>query len=80
MPREKAEKFASEKGMSGFFETSAKSGDNVEASFMTAARRLFKQHYRAMMIDKQRNQNGSVKNRKLRQQQAPTTDSNNCGC
>ena len=42
----KGEQFAREKGLHGFFETSAKSGEGVEETFMSAARMLFKMHYR----------------------------------
>ena len=42
----KGEQFAREKGLHGFFETSAKSGVGVEETFMSAARMLFKMHYR----------------------------------
>ncbi len=44
----KGEQFAREKGLHGFFETSAKSGEGVEETFMSAARMLFKMHYREM--------------------------------
>ena len=43
---EKGESFAREKGLHGFFETSAKSGEGVEDTFMSAARMLFKMYYR----------------------------------
>lgn len=79
VPRDKAQQFATQRQMSGFFETSAKTGDQVEEAFMTAARRLFKQHYRAMMIEKQRSDN-KPKNRKLRQQQQQAEAQSNCGC
>jgi GTPase SAR1 family protein len=39
--REKGENFSIENKLAGFFETSAKTGDNVEATFATAARMLF---------------------------------------
>jgi len=39
--REKGEKFSIENKLAGFFETSAKTGDNVEATFATAAQMLF---------------------------------------
>lgn len=42
----KGEQFAREKGLHGFFETSAKTGQGVEDTFMSAARMLFKMHYR----------------------------------
>ena len=42
----KGEQFAREKGLHGFFETSAKTGAGVEDTFMSAARMLFKMHYR----------------------------------
>ena len=42
----KGEQFAREKGLHGFFETSAKSGEGVEETFMSSARMLFKMHYR----------------------------------
>ena len=42
----KGEQFAREKGLHGFFETSAKSGVGVEETFMSAARMLFKMHFR----------------------------------
>ncbi len=42
----KGEQFAREKGLHGFFETSAKTGSGVEETFMSAARMLFKMHYR----------------------------------
>jgi len=44
--REMGENFTSENKLAGFFETSAKTGDNVESTFTTAALTLFKQHYR----------------------------------
>ena len=42
---EKGEQFAKQNNLAGFFETSAKSGENVEDTFITAARSLFKAHY-----------------------------------
>lgn len=39
--RELGENFMTENKLAGFFETSAKTGDNVEATFATAARMLF---------------------------------------
>ena len=42
---EKGHIFAKTNNLTGFFETSAKSGDNVENTFITAARSLFKAHY-----------------------------------
>ena len=42
----KGEAFAREKGLHGFFETSAKSGEGVEDTFISAARMLFKMHYK----------------------------------
>ena len=42
---EKGQVFAQKNNLHGFFETSAKSGDNVENTFITAARSLFKTHY-----------------------------------
>lgn len=44
----KGEQFMNENGLNGFFETSARSGENVEKVFMTAARMLFKQYYRTI--------------------------------
>ena len=52
--REKGEQFATERGLSGFFETSAKTGENVEATFMMAGRRLFKKYFRKIREDKLR--------------------------
>jgi GTPase SAR1 family protein len=49
---EKGQSFATDKGLSGFFETSAKSGTNVELTFITAARRLFKTYYRKILEEK----------------------------
>lgn len=40
--------------MSGFFETSAKTGENVENTFITAGKRLFKKYYRKILEEKQR--------------------------
>lgn len=40
--RSDCEDFAKANNLNGFFETSAKSGQNVENAFMTAARELFK--------------------------------------
>ena len=45
---QKAEQFAKQKNLAGFFETSAKSGENVEETFITAARSLFKTHYQSI--------------------------------
>ena len=42
----KAKQFVQENSLSGFMETSARSGENVEKVFMNAAKSLFKQHYR----------------------------------
>lgn len=44
----KGEQFMQENGLQGFVETSARSGENVEKVFMTAARMLFKQYYRTI--------------------------------
>jgi GTPase SAR1 family protein len=41
----KGEQFAKDNGLVGFFETSAKTGEEVETAFITAARKLFKAHY-----------------------------------
>ena len=43
---EKGEQFARENGIDLFFETSAKSGDNVEETFITSAKMLLRKHYR----------------------------------
>merc|ERR1719471_2214505 len=61
---EKGESFAREKGLHGFFETSAKSGEGVEDTFMSAARMLFKMYYREVR-EKQKNQT-QPKNRRLK--------------
>ena len=53
----KGESFAREKGLHGFFETSAKSGEGVEDTFISAAKMLFKMHYR------------SIREKQLKQQQ-----------
>lgn len=45
VPTIRGEAFAKEKCMNGFIETSAKSGENVEKAFMSAAKELFKQHW-----------------------------------
>jgi len=42
---EKGEIFAKQNQLAGFFETSAKTGEAVEQTFITAARSLFKAHY-----------------------------------
>jgi Rab family protein len=42
----RGQQFCQENGLNGFIETSARSGENVEQTFMTAARELFKLHYR----------------------------------
>ena len=60
----KGEQFAREKGLHGFFETSAKTGEGVEETFMSAARMLFKMHYREMR-EKQKTQQ-QPKNRRLK--------------
>ena len=44
----KGESFAREKGLHGFFETSAKNGEGVEDTFISAAKMLFKMHYRSI--------------------------------
>ena len=61
----KGEQFAREKGLHGFFETSAKSGEGVEETFLSAARMLFKMHYRDIR-EKQLKSIGQPKNKKLR--------------
>ena len=40
--------------MSGFFETSAKTGINVEKTFMTSAKILFKKFYRKILEERKR--------------------------
>ena len=44
----KGQQFATEKGLDGFFETSAKTGEGVEETFIHAAKVLLKMHYRAI--------------------------------
>ncbi len=46
--RARGEAFVKERGLDGFFETSAKTGENVEFTFMTMARMLFKNHWKAI--------------------------------
>ena len=50
--KEKGQQFAKNKSLSGFFETSAKSGANVEQTFIAAARSLFKKYYRKILEEK----------------------------
>lgn len=73
----KGEQFAREKGLHGFFETSAKTGEGVEETFMSAARMLFKMHYREMR-EKQKTQQ-QPKNRRLKRGDQPGS-SNASGC
>jgi GTPase SAR1 family protein len=75
---EKGQKFATDKGLSGFFETSAKSGVNVELTFVTAARRLFKKYYRKILEEKCRSD--KPKGKKLSRAQTQDRSSTGCGC
>ena len=43
---EKGAEFAQENRLAGFTETSAKTGENVEKTFINAAKQLFKKYYR----------------------------------
>ena len=51
---EKGKQFADENGLSGFFEKSAKTGQQVEMAFITAAKRLFKKYYRKILEERKR--------------------------
>ena len=75
----KGEQFAREKGLHGFFETSAKTGEGVEDTFMSAARMLFKMHYREIREKQQKMQ--QPKNKRLKRgDAAKTTGSSACKC
>ena len=43
---EKGAEFAQENQLAGFTETSAKTGENVEKTFINAAKQLFQKYYR----------------------------------
>lgn len=77
----KGEQFAREKGLHGFFETSAKSGEGVEDTFISAARMLFKLHYREIRT-KQLKAIGGPKNKRLRRvdQNQQRSERKQCGC
>ena len=75
----KGEQFAREKGLHGFFETSAKTGSGVEETFMSAARMLFKMHYREIR-EKQLKQ-AQPKNKRLKRgDQQRLQQNKGCGC
>ena len=46
----KGEAFAKEKQLNGFYETSARTGDGVQETFIDAAKMLFKLHYRKLRM------------------------------
>lgn len=64
---EKGESFAQEHKLAGFFETSARTGENVENTFVTASKQLFKQHY--AKIRESQLKMLEPKNKKLKQRQ-----------
>ena len=75
----KGEQFAREKGLHGFFETSAKSGVGVEETFMSAARMLFKMHYREIR-EKQFKQQQPKNKRLKRGEQAKANQNTGGAC
>ena len=66
VPTIRGEAFAKEKGMNGFLETSAKTGENVEQAFMTAARELFKQHWTTIREQQLKQDQSKTGTKKLR--------------
>ncbi len=72
--QEKGQQFVKQNGLHGFFETSARSGENVEKTFMTAAQILFKQHYRTIREQqlKQTALKSGVANKRLKAQREST--------
>ena len=75
----KGETFAREKGLHGFFETSAKTGEGVEDTFIGAAKMLFKKNYRAIK-EKQLQIKQQPKNKRLRRGAASSDRNSSAGC
>ena len=62
----KAQEFRKKHNIPYFVETSAKTGENVEQAFMTAARELFKQHWTTIREQQLKQDQSKTGTKKLR--------------
>eukprot|EP00347_Sterkiella_histriomuscorum_P007111 403350220 len=76
---EKGEQFRREKGIEYFIETSAKTNENVQESFIVAAKMLYKKHQERIQKAKA-NLMAKVKGKKLRKQEKEVGKTGGCSC